>query len=312
MNKNAPIALFVYKRPEHVRRTVEALLKNAEAAGSELTVFCDGPKNPEAAESVARVREYVKAIKGFAGLTVVERPENLGLARSIISGVTEMVEKYGRVIVMEDDLVSSPHFLRYMNDGLDTYAECESVASIHGYIYPLAEPLECETFFLKGADCWGWATWARAWRFFEPDGKKLLAGLKQRNLTAEFDFDGSYGFTQMLEHQIAGLNNSWAIRWHASAFLRDMLTLYPARPLIDNIGNDASGTHCSQTGEYRVEEVSKTPIRVERIEIMPDARAFEAIKNYYRSRHPRQEPPRKGILSKLKSAVKKIIGLIER
>ncbi|HOD41117.1 MAG TPA: hypothetical protein PKL57_11210, partial [Candidatus Wallbacteria bacterium] len=234
-----------------------------------------------------------------------------GLAKSIIAGVTDVVEKYGRVIVMEDDMVSSPYFLRYMNEGLEFYENCDRVVSIHGYIYPVEGKLD-ETFFLKGADCWGWATWKRGWSVFESDGKKLLKELRERNLTAEFDFDGSYGFTQMLEHQIEGVNDSWAIRWHASAFLKDKLTLYPGRSLIDNIGNDASGTHCQVTGAYNITKVSQNPVKIEKIEMKPDAKAFEAIKNYYLSKHSRPSPPPAGIYKKIEAIAKKICALIRK
>ncbi len=311
MMKLAPIALFVYNRPEHTRRTVESLIKNELSSESDLIVFSDGPKNEKAEAAVGMVREYIKSVKGFKKITVVERSENFGLAKSIITGVSDVVEKYGCVIVMEDDLVSSPYFLRYMNDGLELYENCESVVSIHGYIYPLDERL-AETFFLKGADCWGWATWKRAWRLFEPDGKKLLAELNARNLTTEFDFDGSYGYTQMLKHQIEGINDSWAIRWHASAFLKDKLTLYPGRPLVDNIGNDASGTHCPATDVYGGAEVSKTPLKVEKIETKPDAKVFASIKRYYLSKHSRVSPPPAGIYQKIEAAAKKICGLIRK
>jgi hypothetical protein len=117
---------------------------------------------------------------------------------------------------------------------------------VHAYSYPTRDPLP-ETFFLQGADCWGWGTWARAWARFEPDGAKLLDALRRRRLTRHFDFGGRYPYTQMLEDQIAGRNNSWAIRWHAACYLDGLLTLYPGRSLVENIGNDSSGTHCATT-----------------------------------------------------------------
>ena len=127
-----------------------------------------------------------------------------------------------KVIVLEDDLVTSPHFLQYMNDGLGIYERDDRVISIHGYSYPVHGKLP-ETFFLRGADCLGWATWKRGWDLFEDDGQRLLNELERRNLTRSFDFDGSYPYTQMLRDQIAGSNSSWAVRWYASAFLRDKL-----------------------------------------------------------------------------------------
>ncbi|MDB5239127.1 MAG: hypothetical protein JWO00_462, partial [Candidatus Parcubacteria bacterium] len=264
----APIALFVYNRLEQTRATVEALRKNRLAAESELIVFSDGPKDAADAPKVAEVRSYIQAVQGFKNIRSIERAENWGLARSIIAGVTEVLnrpEGPGSVIVMEDDLVTSPYFLQYMNDGLALYENESHVASIHGYIYPVKKPLP-ETFFLRGADCWGWATWKRAWNRFEPDGAKLLAELERRSLMRSFDLDGSYGFSHMLKRQISGQNNSWAIRWHASAFLAGMLTLYPGVSLVDNVGQGTSGTH-KGSAQFKYESLESRPIRVGSIPI---------------------------------------------
>ena len=237
----APIALFAYNRPDHVRRTVEALQRNAGAVTSDLHVFSDAPRNPAAAEGVALVRDYIRRIDGFGTVEIVERERNLGLARSIVDGVTRLCHARGKVIVVEDDLITSPSFLGFMNDALAFYEGDSRVISIHGYCYPIADLPE--TFFLRGADCWGWATWKRGWDLFEPDGRKLLIELRRRSLTDDFDFDGSYPYTRMLEDQTHGKNESWAIRWYASAFLLNKLTLYPGSSLVQNIGADGSGIH---------------------------------------------------------------------
>jgi len=239
----APIALFTYNRPWHTQQTVEALLNNAETKDSDLIVFSDGEKDSLSSPKVDDVRQYLKTIEGFKSVRIVEREENIGLAQSIIFGVTEVVNEYGRIIVLEDDLLTSPYFLKYMNDGLKLYQDDERVISLHGYSYPI-ENLP-ETFFLKGADCWGWATWKQEWSLFEPDGKKLLAQLKQRNLMDRFDFFGAFDYSGMLKGQIEGKNDSWAIRWYASALLHSKFTLYPGQPLVHNTGNDGSGRHCS-------------------------------------------------------------------
>ncbi len=277
----APIALFVYNRPLHTQRTIEALQKNEFASESDLFVFSDGPKNGAASDKVMEVRKYLGGITGFKNVTIYERNENFGLARSIISGVTEIINKSGRVIVMEDDLITSPYFLRFMNEGLEFYENEDKVISVHGYIYPVASPLP-ETFFLKGADCWGWATWKRGWNLFEADGAKLLYELISKKLTLEFDVNGSYAYTQMLEHQIAGKNNSWAIRWHASAFLKKKLTLYPGKSLVQNIGLDESGTHSGTSNNYDV-ELSKNPVKILKIELAQNDNALREIEKYWRS-----------------------------
>lgn len=259
----APIAIFAYSRPEHFRKTIEALKKNALAKESELFIFSDGPKDEESAKKVEEVRNLAKTISGFKNLHIIERPENFGLAKSIIAGVGEIVNKYGKVIVLEDDLVVSAHFLKYMNDALLAYENNDKIISIHGYVYPIKEILP-ETFFLKGADCWGWATWKRGWDLFEPDGKKLLKELERRGLVSEFDFGGVYNFSGMLKKQIAGENNSWAIRWYASAFLADKLTLYPGTTLVENIGRDGSGTHGGNSDIFN-NAVSARPIEIKPI-----------------------------------------------
>jgi hypothetical protein len=245
----APIAFFVYNRPWHTQQTVTALLANPEAAKTPLYIFSDAAKTESEVPTVTQVREFLREITGFQSVTIVEREENFGLARSIIDGVTFVCDKYEQVIVLEDDLVTSPYFLNYMNDGLEKYKNEPEVISIHGYVYPIEETLP-EIFFLKGADCWGWATWQRGWQLFEANGQKLLDELEQRKLTHQFDFDGSYPYTKMLKNQIAGKNNSWAIRWYASAFLHNKLTLYPGCSLVHNIGMDGSGAHCSATDVF--------------------------------------------------------------
>jgi hypothetical protein len=280
----APIALFAYSRPDHTRRCLDALKANTLAGDSDLHLFSDGPKNPGAVAGVAAVRDLIRGFRasgGFKSITVTERETNLGLAKSIISGVTDLVGRHGRVIVVEDDLVSSQHFLRYMNDGLNMYADQDAIASIHAYIYPVKGILP-ETFFLKGADCWGWATWKRAWDLFEPDGGALLTQLRGRGLTHAFDRGGMYPYTRMLEDQIAGKNDSWAVRWYASAFLKDKLTLYPGRSLVHNIGNDALGTHSIRTEVYNV-DLSADPIRIAEIPIVEDPHCVALIEDYLRS-----------------------------
>lgn len=279
----APIALFVYNRPGHTRQTVETLLANAEAAKSPLYIFSDAPKNTAGEEAVSEVRRYIRGIGGFSTVHIIERAENYGLARSIIDGVTNICQEHGRVIVLEDDLIMSPYFLQYMNDALVRYEDQPEVVSIHGYSYPVSGKLP-DTFFIRGADCWGWGTWKRGWDIFEPDGEKLLAELERKNLTHKFNYEGAYSFTNMLKEQIAGRNNSWAIRWHASAFLANRLTLYPGESLVRNIGFDSSGTHCGSSGGYDV-DLAISPVASLNIPIEESIFARAQIENYFRKTH---------------------------
>jgi len=256
----APIILFTYNRPWHTRQTIEALQKNTLADESKLFIFSDGPKNSHDSVQVQEVRDYLRTVGGFKTVEIIEREGNIGLSKSIISGVTSTIDVYEKVIVLEDDLITSPVFLTYMNDALEMYKNDENVASVHGYVYPIKKQLP-DTFFIKGADCWGWATWKRAWDIFEVDGNTLLNELNKRNLQREFNMDNSYPYITMLKDQIRGKNDSWAVRWYASAFLADMVTLYPGSSLVSNIGFDESGTHARYTNALDSEMVSSIQLQ---------------------------------------------------
>jgi hypothetical protein len=277
----APIALFVYNRLWHTKQTIASLLKNELAEVSELFVFSDGPKNNETTRGVEETRSYLRTLQGFKAVTIIEREVNFGLAKSIITGVTQILDKFDSVIVVEDDLVTSPFFLRYMNDALDLYKDEIEVISVHGYIWPVKKKLP-DTFFLRGADCWGWGTWKRAWKLFEPDGKKLLAELESRKLTRDFDFNGGYPYTKMLRDQIKGRNNSWAIRWSASAFLLEKLTLFPGESYVNNIGNDDSGTHSRSSSKKDYETSLKlTAPKLVKLKPVEDTGARKIIEEHF-------------------------------
>jgi hypothetical protein len=298
----APIALFTYRRLEHTHRTIAALQTNHLADRSDLIIFSDGSKNETDIEDVTKVRDFLKTIEGFRSVSIIHREQNIGLANSIIGGVTEVLRQYERIIVVEDDLVTSPHFLTYMNDGLETYANTQRVVSIHGYLLPVEKQLP-ETFFRRGADCWGWGTWRRGWDCFNPNGQYLLDELKKRRLTHKFDLDGAYPFTEMLEGQIAGKSNSWAIRWHASAFLADKLTLYPGRSLVSNIGHDNSGTHCGTDSRFDV-NLSQSPIKVDTIEVEPLELAITEFKKILWTE--KKTYGIKSIINKIRTLIKKV------
>uniref|UniRef100_A0A832G832 Glycosyltransferase n=1 Tax=Ignavibacterium album TaxID=591197 RepID=A0A832G832_9BACT len=283
-NTFAPIALFVYKRPNHLKLTIEALIKNYLIEESELFIFSDGPKSDKDEIQVNEVRKFIKELKGFKKIFLIERETNFGLSKSIISGVTELVDKYGKIIVLEDDLVTSPFFVKYMNDALTYYNNIDEVISIHGYMYPLNAILP-ETFFLRGADCWGWGTWKRAWNLFEPDGKKLLRELEEQNLLSKFDWEGALTNVRMLKNFIKGKNDSWAIRWHASAFLNNKLTLYPGKSLINNIGTDGLGTNVRKTNIYNTTLTSEQ-IEIKSIPLEENLYVRELLKIYFLSNKP--------------------------
>lgn len=278
-----PIALFAYARPHHLAATLASLRACRGAGLAELTIFCDGSRGAVDAAAVAGARAIAHAADGFAAVRVVERECNLGLARSVSSGITGMLERHDRVVVVEDDLAFSPWFLEYMAAGLETYAGDPAVASVHGYVYPVDIALP-ETFFIPGADCWGWGTWRRAWAHWREDGAALRAELHERRLMRDFDLGGAAGYSRMLDDQIAGRNDSWAVRWHASTFLAGMHTLYPGRSLVANTGCDASGTHPVASQAF-ASQLSDRPIRVERAEVRPCPDALAAFARFHRRLH---------------------------
>ena len=237
-NTYAPILLFVYNRPEHVRRNIQALLKNELAAESELFIYSDAAKDETSQAAVKEVRAFIRSIQGFKKITITERAENWGLARSIIDGVTTQINRYGRVIVLEDDLVVAPHFLQFMNDALETYRDEERVGHIQACDFT-HDPSLPDTFLIKWTGSWGWGTWDRAWKHFNADGKALLTELESRKLTYTFDFNGKYGYTRMLRRQIEGL--------------KGILSLNVGKSLVQNEGFDGSGTNCGGGGLYASE-----------------------------------------------------------
>ena len=265
----APVAVFAFNRPDHLGATLRALAANELAAETTLHVFLDGPRNDSDREAQKKILELLSSDiqKNFKAVKLTHSEKNKGLANSIIFGVTKIVNEYGRIIVLEDDLVTSKYFLRYMNDGLNVYENEEKVISIHAYVNILQDENIHEPFFLKGSDCWGWATWKRGWALFEPNGQKLLKEIQDRKLESEFNFENSYNYFGMLKAQVAGKVNSWAVRWYAAAFLNNKLTLYPAISFVKNIGLDGSGAHCDVVSDYEVDlaqiPVTNFPVHIE-------------------------------------------------
>jgi Glycosyl transferase family 2 len=239
----APIVLFVYNRPEHTRRALASLAANPPAAESDLVIYADGPKKPQHARAVEAVRAVARDTRGFRSVRIVERERNLGLAASIISGVSEVCADRGRVIVVEDDLVVAPNFLGFLNAGLDRYQDEPLVLQVSGYAYPAHNDETPEAFFLPMVSCWGWATWSRAWASFDPRMSALRQLDAHPAARRRFNIDGSYDYYGMACQQRDGKIDSWGIRWQLSLFARDGLVLYPRESLVYNSGVDASGTH---------------------------------------------------------------------
>ena len=301
----SPVALFAYRRPEHLRRVVESLRANPEAAETDLYIYCDAARGPSDQSDVADVISYADTVYGFQTITVIKRDKNYGLSKSIAEGVTELCDKYGRVAVVEDDVLVSRNFLFWVNAALNKYESDERVISVGCYVFPTYQNAQ-QTFFLEVTDCWGWAVWKRSWKQYESDGAKLLNQLMQRHLNQRFDLDGSYPYTDMLRGQVNGDNDSWAVRWYATAVLSGGLTIYPGVSMTQNIGFDGSGVHCGTDQSYEVSLLDR-PIHIDNIPVVESAEARAAWSDFLKkiSQAKSTEP----LLSKLWRWAKKILIL---
>ncbi|WP_316812364.1 glycosyltransferase family 2 protein [Pedobacter heparinus] len=295
MTNTAPIILFVYNRVLHTQQVIAALRKNFLSQESELYIYADAAKDSDALDKVNQLRSYLPTITGFKNVHIYLRETNLGVDENTIQGVTEVINIHGKAIVLEDDLVTSPWFLKFMNEALEFYENQHDVAAIHGYVYPVQQKLK-EVFFLKGADCWGWATWRRAWNLFEHDGMKLLNRIIAQGLQKEFDFNNTYPYFKALKEQAIGNTTHWDIRWYASAFLAEKLTLYPGQSLVTNIGHDTSGTHCGNSTDYDV-IMAQSALSVE-TNIIPDPDAYHAFAEFFKHLSSDKAPRSKGVLSR--------------
>ena len=265
MEKLAPIVLFVYNRLWHTKQTVEALKKNTLALQSKLIVFSDAPKTKEQKQSVDEVREYIKTIDGFKTINLIRREKNYGLAKSFIEGTTEIVNKYGMMIGVEDDNVTSKFFLEYMNWALKTYEKEKRVMCISGFCPPIKNNLP-ETFFLRGADSWSFAIWRRSWNLIEWDPIKLLEQIEKMRLEKYMKKDAMTDYHKLLKEYIAGEHDSWSSRFYTSVIINNGFTLFPKRPLTKNIGMDNTGVHCNGL-DPKVQELYDSDIAYNKVKM---------------------------------------------
>lgn len=299
----APIILFVYNRPDHARLVLEQLIKNKEAKESELFIFSDGPKNEKATEKVQEVREVINSDEvkqGFKKVTVVQAPENKGLANSIISGVTDIINKYGRVIVIEDDSYCSCDFLCFMNECLKYYENNSKIWSIGGFSNIAIDKIPKDytsDIYLMGRTCsYAWATWKNRW--------ELVDWTVSDYNRFKFDFIKRYRFNLygrdrsfMLDEQMRGKINSWAIRFCYAMFNHNMFTVLPVSTKIKNIGRDGSGTH-SLVSDHRMDVVlpdKAVPFKLEDVEV--DQRLVDLFKTKFDY----------GIMTNIRKYIKNII-----
>lgn len=245
MSHLAPIALFVYNRPLHTQKTVKAILNNALSRNSHLYIYSDAPKTQEDQEKVLEVRSYIRTIQGFKKTEIIEREQNFGLANNIIDGVTKIVNQYGKIIVLEDDIVVSPVFLDYMNSALNYYQKTSRVWCINAYCLPTSYPLNMNYFFTRELNCWGWGTWSDRWKYYKKDTHWALDNFSKSEIRyLNFNSIHKYWKQLLLNHQKK--IDTWFVFFYLSSIKQDGLALSPTKSYITQIGFDGSGKHCGK------------------------------------------------------------------
>ncbi|MDV5037640.1 glycosyltransferase [Vibrio diabolicus] len=279
MNRLAPIVIFVYNRPDHTLKTITALKNNFLSSDSELFIFSDAAKNESDKVDVNRVREVISNISGFKKVCIIKQERNIGLAGSIINGVTDIVNKYGQVIVLEDDLVTSPHFLTYMNEALCFYKNEKSVWHISGWNYPIKTEGLGDTFLWRTMNCWGWATWSDRWQHFEKNSEKLIQSFDSDKIKS-LNIDGATNFWDQVLLNNKGKINTWAVFWYATIFSNKGLCLNPSASLVVNIGVDGSGSNCGISDVFTSVPSNKTNF-IFQDKIEECSLALNRVKDFY-------------------------------
>jgi hypothetical protein len=277
----APIVLFTYNRPIHTHKIIEFLKQNSIAHQSDLFIYSDGPKTNQDNDNVSAVRTFINSITGFKSLKIFESPHNKGLAKSIIDGVSEIVNQYGRIIVLEDDIEVSPYFLDYMNTALDMYEKDERIMHVNGWRPPFSSIPET-ALFSSVMECWGWSTWKESWRFFKRDPEYFI-NMLSKNQRFTLNINNSYdSFNDILRNQ-SGEINTWAVFWHASIIDKQGLCLSPSVSLTNNIGTDGTGNNFSfSTSKYNT-YLSEKPITSFPKKIENSEDLFLAYSHFYKS-----------------------------
>jgi hypothetical protein len=284
----APVAVFAFRRLEPLRRTLDALERCPAFEDSRVVVFSDAAREgqPGESESVAKVRNFLRDWTQRHGATLKEAPVNMGLRRSITSGVSEVVSEHDRVIVLEDDILVSPHFLRFMNEALEACRDRKDIFQVSGYFVPNEARLPAAGL-LRVPACWGWATWKRAWDAYDDDAAGLLARLNGSGQMDQFNLNGTYDYYESLRDNAEGRTDNWAVRWYASVFLRGGLTVYPGMSLTRNIGFDEEGTHCDKgalTRTFSRQVIARKPLSIDwaKLGTRESPEWLAALESFYR------------------------------
>lgn len=278
-NDYAPIVIFVYRRK--IIKLLESLRKNKYAKESRLIIFSDGNKDNTDFDDVNEVRNSLKNIDGFRSIEIVEAKCNKGLANSIITGVTEVVTKYKKIIVLEDDLIVSNNFLEYMNEALSYYNNNSKIWSISGYSarLPCLKKYKKDLYLSVRSSSWGWGTWFDRWQTIDWNSKAFISIKKDRKLKRSFELGGNDMYL-MLELQMLKKIDSWAIRWCFSQFLQNKYTVFPAESKVINNGfSDDKGTHNSGLSKQWDTDLNNHQIRFEKIEV--DTNLIACFKQYH-------------------------------
>jgi len=273
----APVALFVYNRPEHTRKVLRALIKNKLFDESEIFIFSDGPKIDDDNIKISEVRKIIKS-HNLKNVNVIEHSSNLGLSKSIVQGVNKIINDYGEIIVIEDDILVSQFFLANLNNALTTYKDEEKVIAISGYTFPHTEILP-EFFFITFPAVWGWATWKRRWDLFQSDSNSLLNTLNMNNLLDKHDHKKSFPYKRMLEDNAKGIIDSWGIRWYSSGVVAEKYTMMFNESQVENIGHDNSGYHSANTEVHKV-SLSDKSYKIDLVGISENELVNRQLKNY--------------------------------
>jgi glycosyltransferase involved in cell wall biosynthesis len=278
----APIVLFCYNRPAHLQQTIEALQQNELASESDLIIYSDGPKKASDEPLIATLRSFLATVKGFKTLRVVKSETNLGLAASVIQGVTQVLQEFKKVIVLEDDMLSAPDFLTFMNEALTVYESRNDIFSVTAYGPPISLPADYgnDLYLAPRASSWGWGTWLDKWQRADWQVNafsELKNNKEQRNKFTT----GGEDLWPMLVKQQRKVIDSWAIRWTYSQFLNNAYGVYPVHSKIRNIGTDGSGTNFTFKTGYYGSEMSAGKIRIDP-DIQPDHEVIKAFGDYYK------------------------------
>ncbi len=276
----SPIVLFTYNRLNHVRKAIDALKRNDLARESDLFIYSDSFKDKIDEKKVTEVRAYIRRVSGFNSITLIERDSNFGLAANIIDGVTSVTGDYGKAIILEDDLVVSPCFLRFMNDALEYFTNENRVWHISGWNYPICSDGLGDVFLWRAMSCWGWATWYDRWCYFEKNANKLIDEFSPNDIH-RFNLDGVENFWGQVIANQNGNIDTWAIFWYATIFKHSGLCLNPVQSYVDNVGFDGSGIHCGKGNPFKSDLSAKCETNFD-IEICEDGLALERIKSFYR------------------------------